>query len=359
MLNEKDTSKLIKSINSLLVLLVGVVIVMVALVVYIALKPKANTGNEELLATVSPSQDELVGVVVMESLDKSTDLWKAPSDAELPGGKFGEEIKYGRELIAHTAEYFGPNGSVKHLTNGLNCQNCHLDAGTIPWGNNYGSVASTYPKLRGRSGKVESVFKRISDCFERSLNGTAPDSNSREMKAMKAYMLWLGKDVPKGQKAKGSGIFNLAFLNRPINPENGKKIYEAKCQSCHQADGQGLPNADKTAYMYPPLWGDLSYNSGAGLYRMSRFAGYVKANMPLGASYSNPMLTDEESWDVAGYVNTQRRPDMDLSKDWPDISKKSFDHPFGPYTDPFLEEQHKFGPFQPIKDFTQKLKSKD
>jgi len=359
MLNEKDTSKLIKSINSLLVLLVGVVIVMVALVVYIALKPKANTGNEELLATVSPSQDELVGVVVMESLDKSTDLWKAPSDAELPGGKFGEEIKYGRELIAHTAEYFGPNGSVKHLTNGLNCQNCHLDAGTIPWGNNYGSVASTYPKLRGRSGKVESVFKRISDCFERSLNGTAPDSNSREMKAMKAYMLWLGKDVPKGQKAKGSGIFNLAFLNRPINPENGKKIYEAKCQSCHQADGQGLPNADKTAYMYPPLWGDLSYNSGAGLYRMSRFAGYVKANMPLGASYSNPMLTEEESWDVAGYVNTQRRPDMDLSKDWPDISKKSFDHPFGPYTDPFLEEQHKFGPFQPIKDFTQKLKSKD
>lgn len=356
MLNEKDTSKLIKSINSLLVLLVGVVIVMVALVVYITLKPKGNEINEDLLVMETAASDESNAPIVLESLDQSTDLWSAPNDSELPDGKLGDEIKYGRELIAHTAEYFGPNGSVKHLTNGLNCQNCHLDAGTKPWGNNYGSVASTYPKLRGRSGKVESVFKRISDCFERSLNGTAPDSNSREMKAMKAYMLWLGKDVPKGQKAKGSGIFNLAFLDRPINPENGKKVYEAKCQSCHQADGQGLPNAEKTAYMYPPLWGDLSYNHGAGLYRMSRFAGYVKANMPLGASYSNPMLSDEESWDVAGYVNTQRRPGKDLSKDWPDISKKSFDHPFGPYSDPFLEEQHKFGPFQPIKDFYTELK---
>jgi cytochrome c len=70
-------------------------------------------------------------------------LWSAPSDSELPKGEEGELIKYGRELVAHTAEYFGPNGSVAHYTNGLNCQNCHLNAGTQPWGNNYGSVAST------------------------------------------------------------------------------------------------------------------------------------------------------------------------------------------------------------------------
>jgi cytochrome c len=47
-------------------------------------------------------------------------------------------------------------------------------------------------------------------------------------------------------------------------------------------------------YTYPPLWGANSYNSGAGLYRISRFAGY-KINMPLGATYENPLLTDEES----------------------------------------------------------------
>ena len=40
----------------------------------------------------------------------------------------------------------------------------------------------------------------------------------------------------------------------------------------------------------------------------SRFAGYVKANMPQGATWENPSLTDEEAWDVAAYVNAHERP---------------------------------------------------
>ena len=78
--------------------------------------------------------------------------------------------------------------------------------------------------------------------------------------------------------------------------------------------------------------------------------------MPLGASYNAPQLTDEEAWDVAAYVNTQDRPSLDLSKDWPDISKKKIDHPFGPYVDPYPESQHKFGPFTEIKSFYDELK---
>jgi thiosulfate dehydrogenase len=37
-----------------------------------------------------------------------------------------------------------------------------------------------------------------------------------------------------------------------------------------------------------------------------------------------------------------------VPKDWPDISKKPIDHPFGPYADGFSEKQHKLGPFKPI-----------
>ena len=44
-----------------------------------------------------------------------------------------EKVKYGRELIAHTADFLGPNGSVKHISNGMNGQNCHLKAGMQPW----------------------------------------------------------------------------------------------------------------------------------------------------------------------------------------------------------------------------------
>jgi len=350
MIDPRDEKKLIKTITSLITLLMLVIVTLISIVFWMIFGSKNNT-----LPEIIEEENDIVENVI-PSMDESNDLWVAPSVSEIPEGREGELIRYGKELVANTTEYFGPKGSVAHLSNGLNCQNCHLDAGTKVWGNNYGSVAATYPKMRGRSGQVEGVFKRISDCFERSLNGTAPDSNSREMKAMAAYIKWVGKDVAKGKKAKGSGIFNIAFLDRPADPKNGKEVYEAKCAVCHQSDGQGQLNDKGNNYTYPPLWGKWSYNKGAGLYRLSRFAGYVKANMPLGVSYNAPQLTDEEAWDVAAYVNTKERPGLDLSKDWPDISKKKIDHPFGPYVDPFPESQHKFGPFTEIQSFYDELK---
>jgi thiosulfate dehydrogenase len=275
-------------------------------------------------------------------------VWSASDITTIPDDAKGELIKYGRELIANTSKYLGPKGSVAHFSNGMNCQNCHLDAGTKPFGNNYSAVASTYPKFRERSGAIENIYKRVNDCFERSLNGQALDTLSKEMQAIKAYIKWLGKDVPKKEKPKGTGLTELAFLNRPANAENGKTIYQQKCKSCHNENGEGKLNTDGISYQYPPLWGEHSYNIGAGLYRLSRFAGYVKSNMPQGVTYDAPQLTDEEAWDVAAFVNSQPRPKKDLSKDWPKIAGKPVDHPFGPYADSFSEEQHKYGPFEPI-----------
>ncbi|MBA3664670.1 MAG: c-type cytochrome [Bacteroidetes bacterium] len=263
-------------------------------------------------------------------------------------------IKYGRQLIANTSYYLGPKGIVKQLSNGMNCQNCHLDAGTRPYGNNYLAVASTYPKFRERSGSIESIHKRVNDCVERSLNGAALDTNSKEMQAIVAYIKWVGKEIPKGNKPKGSGIKELAFIDRAAHPEKGKIVYSLKCKSCHMESGEGKLNGDGKSYQYPPLWGKHSYNTGAGLYRLSRFAGYVKYNMPQGVTYINTQLTDEEAWDVAAFVNSQSRPGKDLSKDWPKIAGKPVDHPFGPYADNFTENQHKYGPFQAIADARKK-----
>ncbi|MBK9338546.1 MAG: hypothetical protein IPM98_19260 [Lewinellaceae bacterium] len=92
----------------------------------------------------------------------------------------------------------------------------------------------------------------------------------------------------------------------------------------------------ESARDYPPLWGPHSYAESAGLFRLSRFAGYVKANMPLGATWDNPQLTDEEAWDVAAFVNAQPRPKHRfLNTDFPDPAGKPFDHPFGPTPIPF------------------------
>lgn len=284
-------------------------------------------------------------------------LWQAPDTSAIPQNDSGELIRYGRKLIANTAEYLGTNGSVAKMSNGMNCQNCHLEGGTKPFGNNYSAVASTYPKFRERSGTIETIQKRVNDCFERSLNGKALDTTSREMKAILAYIDWLGKDVKKGETPKGAGILDLAYLDRAASPEKGKILYEQKCQSCHQANGEGIASSDAKGYAYPPLWGKNSYNNGAGLFRLSRFAGYIKANMPLGASHTAPLLTDEDSWDIAAYVNSMPRPDVRqtvMKNDWKNIAGKPIDHPFAPFADGFSEQQHKFGTFKPIAEARKK-----
>ncbi|KPM50125.1 c-type cytochrome [Jiulongibacter sediminis] len=278
-------------------------------------------------------------------------LAKAPSAWRMEKDENAELLEYGKELIANTAYYIGFNGIKKHSTNGLNCQNCHLEAGAKAWGNNYLSVASTYPKIRKRSGKMTDVYDRINGCLQRSLNGTPMDSTEYEMKAMAAYIQWLGQDVPRGKTAEGSKIYPLEFMDRAADPVKGKAIYEAKCVSCHMADGQGILAENSRSYTYPPLWGKHSYNDGAGLYRISKFAGYVKMNMPFGVSHQNPQLSDEEAWDLAAFVDSMPRPEKDKSKDWPKIADKPIDHPFGPYADPFSEEQHKYGPFKPIQEW--------
>ncbi len=279
--------------------------------------------------------------------------WQPPDSCDIPPGAEGDLIRYGENLVASTSRYLGPRGTIAALSNGMNCQNCHLEAGTRLYGNNYSAVFSTYPKFRERSGTVENIYKRVNDCIERSLNGKGLDTGSREMQAFSAYINWLGHHVPKNSKPAGAGIRDLPFLARAADPEKGHALYWEKCQRCHGPQGEGLPAADSVVYTYPPLWGGHSYTTAAGLYRISRLAGYIKDNMPFGASYKAPQLTDEEAWDLAAFVNSQPHPEKKFREDWPELSGKPVDHPFGPYADSFSERQHKFGPFGPIRSARQ------
>jgi len=285
----------------------------------------------------------------------STADWIAPSLDTVTNDERGKVIRYGKELIANTAKYLGPKGIIAKKSNGLNCQNCHLEAGLRPFGNSFSAVASTYPKFRERSGRIETIEFRVNECMERSLNGEKLDSQSAEMRSMVAYLEWIGQHVPKGVKPRGAGTEELTFLNRPANVQNGNAIYIKKCQTCHGADGHGKFNADSVTYLYPPLWGPNSYNVSAGLFRLSRFAGYVKNSMPFGSSHEKPQLTDEEAWDVAAFVNSQPRPKKLFAYDWPDITTKPVDYPFGPYVDGFNEAEHKYGPYTPIKKAKENL----
>jgi thiosulfate dehydrogenase len=189
---------------------------------------------------------------------------------------------------------------------------------------------------------------RVNDCLQRSLNGMPLDSLSKEMRAIVAYIKWLGNEIPKGKKPKGSGIIDLPYLTRAASPLHGRKDYIVSCASCHGINGKGKPALNGIGFLYPPLWGNQSYNDAAGLFRLSRFAGFIKNNMPNPCNYHHTKLSNESAWDIAAYVNSQPRPHKDQSQDWPNISKKPVDCPIGPYTDKRSEIQHKYGPFSVI-----------
>lgn len=296
-----------------------------------------------------------IGVSVFEKRSPKTD-----SVGQLPGPLIpdtanlsysGEDslVRYGKELISSTSKYLGPHGSIAQITNGLNCGNCHLQAGMKFFTNNFFAVASTYPKFRERSGRVESVEFRINECLQRSLNGDPIDSVSKEMKAMVAYVKWTGKNVGKNVTIEGIKTKEVPFLPAAADPAKGAAVYEAKCKACHGVHGEGLLLKDSSGYLYPPLWGGNSYAVSAGMYRITKLASFIKYNMPNGATFQNPQLGDEEAWDVAAYINSQPHPNKTFAYDWPAPGTKPVDYPFGPYTDRFSEMQHKYGPFTDIQ----------
>lgn len=345
-----DTDKALIAVSRTVVLMGIIFVVLIGLFVTLLLG-SGDTQTSRLVKAMRKDRTRVTEAPAARARRSvPADAWKAPDSNTIPAGKAGEMIRYGRDLLAHTAQYLGPKGTVAQITNGMNCQNCHLDAGAKLFGNNFANFISSYPKMSDRSGKTEPATERIAECFERSLAGKVPDTSGKEVQAILAYMKWIGKDVKKGQKLFGTGTEKLAFPDLAANPAKGRAVFVMKCQSCHGTNGEGLLAADKKSYIYPPLWGKNSYNDGAGLYRLANFAGFAKNNMPYGATYQTPQLTDEEAWNVAAFVNSQPRPHKDQHKDWKDLSKKPVDFPFGPYKDGFSEKQHKYGPFKPIKD---------
>ena len=130
---------------------------------------------------------------------------------------------------------------------------------------------------------------------------------------MMAYMSWLSTGVPVGVSVAGRGFekFDNALLP---DRAHGKQIYAAQCASCHGADGQGTRNAEG-GYAFPPVWGDDSFNVGAGMARMYTAAAFVKHNMPLGQGGT---LSAQQALDVAAYLTQQPRPDFAArADDWP------------------------------------------
>jgi len=268
--------------------------------------------------------------------------------------KKNERIKQGFEIFRNTSQHLGPkqtDSTQMYAGNNLACASCHLNGGTKPFAAPLIGVIQRFPQFRGRENKMGTIEERINGCMERSMNGKMMPESSKEMKALIAYMDWLGRAAPSNGKIEGKGFLTLEIPNRAVNLVHGQKVFENTCVECHGADGQGEAKEDGT-YLYPPLWGKDSYNNGAGMTRVITAAQFIKGNMPYGTTFDNPVLTDEEAYDVAGYINQKLRPTKpNREVDFPDLVKKPVSTPYGPYSDHFSEEQHQLGPFQPIMEY--------
>ena len=293
------------------------------------------------------------GPLARDTLTVDLTKWSPPDLAEVGDDPLGKLVKYGHALVADTANQIGPTVADpnKRITgNNLACQNCHLQAGTQPYAMPLTGIWGQYPQYRGREGDVDTIEDRINGCLERSMNGRAVPFDSVEMKAFAAYMRWLSTGIPDGSRLIGAGTLRIKEPARAANPRRGAAIYADVCSACHGADGLGQRAARGAGYQFPPLWGPDTYNNGAGMNRLLTAAAYAMHNMPFGTTYDSPVLTDADAYDVAAYLVSQTRPvKRNLDKDFPIRLQKPVDTGYGPYADGFSPEQHKFGPFEPIR----------
>lgn len=240
-----------------------------------------------------------------------------------------KEVLAGFSLMNNTYELL-PN----YINSKLHCSSCHLDAGRDPNAAWLADMEKVYEVVvdKERPSKAvirypESLYQRINGCMTRSMNGR-PLCNSKEscgtkgspMQSLVKYMSWLTKQREKQfDSASPQGFPQLLVAQHEDENKvaiRGEQTYQQKCAFCHGADGQGRYESDR--YYRPALWGPHSYNACAGMartppkngvisknYKGTHLAGFIKANMP---RHSGGVLTDQEAWDLATYINRQCRP---------------------------------------------------
>jgi thiosulfate dehydrogenase len=272
-----------------------------------------NQGTSVSAAQVKTLREQL------NPASSDMSAFQTPRLAELLAAPNADQALRGMRLHLQTKALLPDN-----VGNALNCASCHLNAGTVADGSPFVGVSAFFPGYAPRAGKVITLEERINGCFRRSMNGKPLAPQSADMQAMVAYFDWMKNNTRPQDKVAGRGVGKVDPTLKP-DLANGKAVYAKQCAVCHGDNGQGLTRADGE-WIYPPLWGEQSFNIGAGMARTYTAAAFVQRNMPIGFHERFPLgqggLTEQEAVDVAAYFSGQPRPDFpDKVKDWPNGGK--------------------------------------
>ncbi|WP_210365196.1 c-type cytochrome [Bacillus sp. REN3] len=227
-----------------------------------------------------------------------------PSMEDVPDGPLGESIKYGEKLVMETNTV-----ADEYVGNNLSCASCHANGGTVKEEAPLVGLTSVYPDYRPREGVVFTLEDRINGCMIRSMNGKEFAYDSKEMRAMMAYFQYLSKGIPGGAEMPWRAAKEPKQYPVP-SVQDGEKLYAQSCASCHAQDGSGT--GTNTG---PAVWGENSFNDGAGMSRFTKMAGYVQKNMPKGQGGT---LSDQDASNLAAYILSHDRPEWKgHDGDWP------------------------------------------
>jgi thiosulfate dehydrogenase len=248
---------------------------------------------------------------------KSTDSsdFETPRMADMLAQANAEQLVRGMRLHLETKALLPQN-----VGDALNCASCHLKAGTMAGASPFIGVSAFFPSYAARAGRIITLEERINGCFLRSMNGKPLPVESADMQAMVSYFNWMKRKIKQEDKVAGRGVGKMDISIEP-DIENGRNVYWAQCAMCHGKEGEGLVDAE-SRYIYPPLWGDHSFNIGAGMARTYTAAAFTKNNMPIGFHERFPLgqggLSEQEAVDVAEYFSHQPRADFPGKvNDWP------------------------------------------
>ena len=224
--------------------------------------------------------------------------FQPPSEADIPAGEFGDTVRMGRDIMLNT-----PKNAARFVGNSLSCANCHLDAGRMAGSAPLWAAYVNYPAYRAKNGKVNTFQERLQGCFRFSMNGSAPPLGDPVLVALEAYSFWLATGLPVNKEVAGRGYPEIEKPAQAPDFARGQTVYTARCALCHGDNGAGQTAAGRT--IFPALWGDQSFNWGAGMGSIKSAAAFIHANMPYGMSYS---LSVQQAWDVAYFMNAHERP---------------------------------------------------
>ena len=259
-------------------------------------------------------------LVQLEDPNKDIEVYTIPQDTAIVDEPNADQIFYGKRLLNETKRLL-PD----HVGAAMNCNSCHIAQGKIPLGDPYINSYNFYPRVMPRAGKEVNLVQRINGCFQRSMNGKALPPESDEMKAIIAYMKWLSQNTPKAQLVdiRNAGTVDESLVGDPVR---GEQIYYAQCATCHGDNGEGIKDS-RGDIVFPPLWGDESFNIGAGMARTYKAAAFVKYNMPMGIQTKGlwghgNVLSDQDAVDVSEFFTHKPRPDFPgKENDWPTVPK--------------------------------------